>query len=73
MPIDYKKYPKDWKQIRQRILERADNKCECCGLKNKTIVSSFKNHQNIVVGIFKIIFSKIIFTLKKCISIIFLT
>lgn len=28
MPIDYRKYPPDWKQIRAAILERAGNKCE---------------------------------------------
>jgi len=29
MPIDYKKYPKNWKtEIRPKILERAGNKCE---------------------------------------------
>lgn len=35
MPCDYSKYPPDWKQIRSRILFRADNQCECegeCGL-----------------------------------------
>jgi len=35
MPIDYKKYPPDWKETRARILKRADNQCECqgeCGL-----------------------------------------
>ncbi len=42
MPIDYKKYPKDWREIRKRILERAENKCECCGLENKSKVHSFK-------------------------------
>lgn len=39
MPIDYKKYPLDWKQTRKRILERADNRCECegeCGLHTTT-------------------------------------
>jgi len=41
MPIDYKKYPTNWKEIRLRILQRANNKCECCGLKNKEIVSSY--------------------------------
>lgn len=41
MPIDYKKYPKDWKRvIRPRILERADNCCEFCA-KNNQIV---RNH-----------------------------
>lgn len=42
MPIDYSKYPKDWKEIRERILKRADNKCECCGLENHIVVSSTK-------------------------------
>lgn len=28
MPIDYKEYPKDWPQIRDRILARAGNRCE---------------------------------------------
>lgn len=34
MPIDYKKYPVDWKQIRARILEREGNACKFCGVKN---------------------------------------
>lgn len=35
MPIDYKKYPKDWKtRIRPDILKRAENKCEMCGVEN---------------------------------------
>jgi len=42
MPIDYKKYTKDWKEIRERILKRAKNKCECCGLENHIVVSSYK-------------------------------
>lgn len=28
------KYPKDWKQIREAILERAGHCCEECGVKN---------------------------------------
>lgn len=28
------RYPKDWKQIRERILERAGHKCERCGVPN---------------------------------------
>ena len=44
MPIDYSKYPPDWSEIRKRILERAENKCECCGLENKSkVVSYLKN------------------------------
>ena len=43
MPIDYKKYPKNWKsEIVPRILERADNKCEFCGLENKLIIFILK-------------------------------
>jgi len=34
MPIDYSKYPPDWKQRRKRILNRANNRCEFCGLEN---------------------------------------
>ncbi len=37
MPIDYKKYPQNWKsEIRPAILERAQNKCEKCGIENYT-------------------------------------
>ena len=43
MPIDYKKYPPNWKtEIRPRILKRAANCCERCGVENYKIVSSFK-------------------------------
>jgi len=39
MPIDYRKYPKNWlSEIRPRILKRAGNKCEKCGLENNQIV-----------------------------------
>ena len=32
MPIDYNKYPTNWKtEIVPRILKRAENKCERCG------------------------------------------
>jgi hypothetical protein len=35
MPIDYSKYPPNWKtEIRPRILERASNCCENCGVRN---------------------------------------
>jgi hypothetical protein len=36
MPCDYSKYPSNWKkEIRPRILERAENRCELCGAANK--------------------------------------
>ncbi len=35
MPIDYARYPKNWKtEIVPRIIARAENKCEVCGLRN---------------------------------------
>ena len=35
MPIDYSKYPPNWKkEIVPRILERAGHQCEKCGLAN---------------------------------------
>jgi hypothetical protein len=37
MPCNYKLYPKNWlKEIRPAILNRANNCCEICGVKNKT-------------------------------------
>jgi len=43
MPIDYKKYPKNWlSEIRPRIMKRANNKCEICGLEHKSIVYAIK-------------------------------
>lgn len=41
MPIDYKKYPKNWlSEIRPRILMRAGHNCEICGLGNGQTVWS---------------------------------
>lgn len=40
MPIKPEKkalYPADWKQIRARILERANHRCEQCGVLNHAI------------------------------------
>ena len=35
MPCNYKLYPKNWKtEIRPAILQRAENKCEACGVDN---------------------------------------
>lgn len=36
-PENKSRYPKDWKQIRARILERAGNCCEFCGVPNYSI------------------------------------
>lgn len=37
MPIDYKNYPADWKQRRERILLRAAHTCEHCTVSNYSI------------------------------------
>ena len=37
MPCDMKKYPADWQKRRERILERAKNRCERCGLLNGVV------------------------------------
>lgn len=43
MPIDYSKYPPNWlSEIRPRILGRAKNRCEKCGVKNKQFLYAFK-------------------------------
>jgi endo-1,4-beta-D-glucanase Y len=42
MPIDYSKYPKNWKEIRTTVLERAGNRCEVCGVKNYEWLLSLK-------------------------------
>ena len=34
MPCDYSRYPRDWTEIRQRILERERNRCKWCRVEN---------------------------------------
>lgn len=47
MPINYKKYPANWLiEIRPRILERARNCCEFCGLKNYAV--GFRNASDFI-------------------------
>ncbi len=39
MPINYKLYPPNWlSEIRPKILKRAENKCEVCGVENYNII-----------------------------------
>lgn len=43
MPIDYDRYPKNWKRIRNEILERCKNRCECrgeCGKNHGTVTDT---------------------------------
>ena len=34
LPENKARYPKDWPQIRERILKECNNKCELCGVEN---------------------------------------
>lgn len=44
MPIDYNKYPKNWKsEIRPAILERDGNKCKWCGVPNYSVIIRAKD------------------------------
>lgn len=38
MPIDLKKYPKNWNAIRREVRERAGNKCQVCGAPNRVAI-----------------------------------
>ena len=39
MPINYSEYPDNWKEISEFIrFERADNKCETCGVPNYELI-----------------------------------
>lgn len=40
MPWNRNDYPPNWEQTRERILERAGNCCEFCGIANYTIKPS---------------------------------
>jgi len=43
MPIDYKNYPPNWlSEIRPRIMKRANNQCELCGLAHGKEVYAIK-------------------------------
>ena len=51
MPIDYSKYPPNWKsEIVPAIKERSGDKCEVCGLRNKQAVYSIKLDVRTVVN-----------------------
>lgn len=44
MPCDYRKYPRDWfTVIRPNIMQRSNNYCERCGVKNYTLVQVFRS------------------------------
>lgn len=45
-PENRSRYPKNWKQIRTSILERAHNQCEFCGVGNHTMRLNPKTEDN---------------------------
>ena len=48
MPIDYSKYPDNWlTEIRPRILKRANDMCEFCGVVNHSYVHKETREQTI--------------------------
>lgn len=53
MPWNRKDYPKDWEQIRERILIRANDHCEECGVKNHTYRKADKPNKH---GYYKVTF-----------------
>lgn len=37
MPVDWSRYPPEWPAIRARILARAGDRCEWCGVRNGAV------------------------------------
>ena len=42
-PENRKRYPSNWKDIRNKILKRANNRCEFCGVENHSYVAKAEN------------------------------
>ena len=45
MPMDKKRYPKNWKQIADAVKEKADWKCEICGKQCRRPDEPFDTHR----------------------------
>ena len=45
MPMDRKRYPKNWKQIADDIKEKADWKCQVCGKQCRRPHEKFDTHK----------------------------
>lgn len=43
MPFDRKRYPANWREIRESILQRAEHKCEWCGVPNHAYRVTWKD------------------------------
>lgn len=46
MPINYKEYPKNWKELRAQVLDRAGNCCENCGVENHRLIYRYGKASN---------------------------
>lgn len=46
MPMDHKRYPKNWHEIATRIKESADWKCQKCGKQCRKPGDPFDTHRN---------------------------
>jgi 5-methylcytosine-specific restriction endonuclease McrA len=55
MPIDYKKYPKNWKMIRQEIIWRSNDRCELCNAEN--YMPHWKTNSKVVLTVHHINFN----------------
>lgn len=38
MPVDWRRYPANWRTIRAQILERAEHRCERCGAPDRAYI-----------------------------------
>ena len=45
MPVDWKKYPENWKEIADRIKAEADYQCEMCGKQCRHPGEPFDTHK----------------------------
>lgn len=41
MPINYKDYPANWKELREKVLDRAKHSCENCGVANHAVIHRY--------------------------------
>ena len=45
MPVDWRKYPEDWKKISKAVKAAADWKCEECGMQCRRPEEKFDTHR----------------------------
>ena len=49
-PENAARYPKNWKQLRAAVLERAGNRCEQCDVRNYGLVQTVDGKRNYAYG-----------------------